>query len=291
VDLNSVFERMKTADLFLVSLSICLLFVLVLPQALRWLIIIKASGSHLKLQLAVGTTMVGWFFNQVLPSSVGGDAFRVWYAYRFGIRLSIATQSVIFDRISALMAVMLILLVSSPWLKLFFSSNQPVLTVLLFALILLLGCVTLLIADNLTPSFLPDLVKAQVADFSRTARKVFLSATGLRVIALSVAIHLAVALAVWLLAQSMQIELDIVHVWLLMPVVLFVSAIPISIAGWGVRESTMVVVFGMVGVPTESAISLSLSFGMAMLVASFPGGVAWWLMHHETPKTEQELDH
>ena len=102
-------------------------------------------------------------------------------------------------------------------------------------------------------------------------------------IALSVVIHLTVATAVWLLARSMQIPLELVHSLLLMPVILFVSAIPISIAGWGVREGTSVLVFGMVGMPAESAISLSLSFGLVMLVTGLPGGVVWWFMHHEIP--------
>ena len=286
VDFNLVLERLKTADMFLVFLSVCLLFVLVFPQALRWKIIIDASEAKLKLSYAVGTTMVGWFFNQVLPSSVGGDAFRVWYAYRFGVRLRTATQSVIFDRISALMAVVLILLISSPWLNLVFSSDQPVFTVLLFAFALLLGCIILLVADRFIPSFTPAAVKGQVVEFSGAARKVFLGGTGIRVIAISCAIHFSVALAVWLLALSMQIQLNIIHIFLLMPVILFVTAIPVSIAGWGIRESSMVVVLGMVGVPAESAISLSLSFGLAMLFASLPGGIVWWLMHHEVPQAE-----
>jgi uncharacterized protein (TIRG00374 family) len=285
-DLNLVLERMKAADLWLVSLSLGLLFALVFPQALRWQKILDASGAHLKYTLAAGTTMVGWFFNQVLPTTVGGDAFRIWYAYRFGIRLRAATQSVIFDRLSALIAVSLILLLSSPWLKSVFSSDQPVFTVLIFSFVILAGCIVLLIADYLIPPFLPNSLKKQAVEFSGAARQVFLGRTGIKVVALSAAMHFAVASVVWLLAQSMQIQLNIVHVLLLMPVILLVTAIPISIAGWGVRESSMVVVFGMVGMPTESAISLSLSFGLVMLLASLPGGVAWWLMHHEVPQTE-----
>lgn len=285
-DLKLVLEQMKTADPWLVSGAVGLLFALVLPQALRWQKILAASGAHLKYTQAMGTTMVGWFFNQVLPTTVGGDAFRIWYAYRFGIRLRTATQSVIFDRLSALMGVSLILLLCSPWLGSVFSSNQPVLTVLIFAFMVLAGCIVLLISDHLIPSFLPNALKKQSVEFSGAARQVFLGRTGIMVVALSAVMHSAVAVVVWLLAQSMQIQLEIVHVLLLMPVILLVTAIPVSIAGWGVRESSMVVVFGMVGMPTESAISLSLGFGLVVLLAGLPGGVAWWLMHHEVPQTD-----
>lgn len=287
-DLNSVFERMKTADPLLLIFATSLLFMLVMPQSLRWLNILWVSRPGFKFHSAVGITLIGWFFNQVLPSSVGGDAFRTWYACRFRVPFSLAAQSVIFDRISALMAVMMILLISSPWLNSLFASTQPVISILTFAFALLLACSGLLVADHAILFLIPDSAKKHVIEFSSNARKVFLSKTGLRIITLSAAIHFFVALAVWLLAQSMGITLNIFHSLLLMPVILFITAVPVSIAGWGIRESAMVVVFGMVGMPSEQAISLSLSFGLIMLVTGLPGGIVWWFMHHEVPNDAQK---
>jgi uncharacterized membrane protein YbhN (UPF0104 family) len=57
---------------------------------------------------------------------------------------------------------------------------------------------------------------------------------------------------------------------------MMVTLIPISIAGWGVRESAMVVAFGLIQVPRSDAIAVSLLFGMTLLVTGLPGGVLWW---------------
>ena len=209
---------------------------------------------------------------------MGGDAFRIWYASRYGVDLSTATQSVIYDRISALMAVTLLLVLSMPWLSLFFSSNEPVISILIFAFILVLGCLFMMTADKTISFLFPASLRGHIEELACTSRKVFLSRTGIKVITLSLLIHFFVACVVWLL--------DLVQTLLLMPVILFITAIPISIAGWGLCESAMVFVFGMIGMPTESAFSPSVNLGLAMMVTGLPGVVVWWFMHHELPQND-----
>ena len=60
-----------------------------------------------------------------------------------------------------------------------------------------------------------------------------------------------------------------------MPPVLLVMTLPISIAGWGVREQAMVAAFALVGVPGEGALALSIMFGLMGLITGLPGGVVW----------------
>ncbi len=287
-DLSVISEHLKTASPFIVILATGLLFILVIPQSFRWQSIIRASGAPFRFRFAIGATLVAWFFNQVLPSSVGGDAFRIWYAKRYGVNLSTAAQSVVYDRISALVAVTVLLLMSIPWLRSFFSSDEPVISILIFVFMLVLGCIFLLTADKMVSFILPTSLRNHIVEFSGTARKVFLSRTGIRVVFLSLGIQFCIACAMWLLAQSMKIQLELVHALLLMPVILFITAIPISIAGWGLRESAMVFVFGMIGMPAESAFSLSVSFGLVMMVTGLPGGIVWWFMHHKFPHNEEK---
>ncbi len=52
--------------------------------------------------------------------------------------------------------------------------------------------------------------------------------------------------------------------------------IPISFAGWGIREGAMVTLFAFAGVNADTALALSLAFGVALLAVSLPG-CAWWL--------------
>jgi uncharacterized membrane protein YbhN (UPF0104 family) len=267
-DLGAITERLRAADLTLLAFAVLLLFLLVLPQSFRWKNILRVLGPGLEWRPAVEITLIGWFFNQAFPSTVGGDAFP---------------YSVIFDRASALIAVMILLLLSAPLLNRVFEVSQPISGLLGFTGLLLAGCLFMLSADRTLSLVLPRFIRGHVNVLCRSARKVFLNPTGLLIITLSLSIHLTLALIVWLLARSMGIQLELVHSVLLMPVILFISTIPVSIAGWGLRESAMVFVFGMVGMAPESAIALSLTFGFAMFLTALPGGLVWWFMHKVIP--------
>ncbi|MBE9556580.1 MAG: flippase-like domain-containing protein, partial [Proteobacteria bacterium] len=61
----------------------------------------------------------------------------------------------------------------------------------------------------------------------------------------------------------------------LVPAVILLSTVPVSIGGWGLREGLMVVALGLAGVPADAALSVSILFGLAMIVAGLPGGVLW----------------
>jgi hypothetical protein len=56
---------------------------------------------------------------------------------------------------------------------------------------------------------------------------------------------------------------------------LLAMAIPISIAGWGVREGTMVIALGQVGVLPADALALSVAFGLINMLAGILGGLLW----------------
>lgn len=59
------------------------------------------------------------------------------------------------------------------------------------------------------------------------------------------------------------------------------QALPISIAGWGVREGSFVAGFGLFGIPSKDALLLSILFGFILLLASAPGSVLWLLQKRQ----------
>ena len=62
-----------------------------------------------------------------------------------------------------------------------------------------------------------------------------------------------------------------------MPLVVLIMTIPISIGGWGVRETAMVALFGLIGVSNEGALVLSVLIGLVGMVSALPGGLIWLL--------------
>jgi hypothetical protein len=61
----------------------------------------------------------------------------------------------------------------------------------------------------------------------------------------------------------------------LVPLVVLVSMLPVSVAGWGVREGAMVVALGAVGVDRATALTTSVLFGLALAATGIPGGLLW----------------
>jgi hypothetical protein len=69
------------------------------------------------------------------------------------------------------------------------------------------------------------------------------------------------------------------------------SMLPVSVAGWGVRELAMVSAFGYVGVPDADALLMSLCFGLLILTISLPGGLLWLVTARSTaPLDEKALE-
>ncbi len=124
---------------------------------------IHASGADLGFPSALGTTVVGWFLSQVLPSSIGGDASRVWYAYRFGVGLGVATYSVILDGLAGLFAEIVLSLFFAPWLGSLFEDREPVFSIIGVATVFLIAWIALMVADISFARFLSQAFQERVS--------------------------------------------------------------------------------------------------------------------------------
>jgi hypothetical protein len=89
------------------------------------------------------------------------------------------------------------------------------------------------------------------------------------------------ATLVLIIARGMGIAVGTLECLVLVPPVLLVSTLPISVAGWGVREGAMVTAFGFAGVAESEAVALGVLFGLVVLVVGLPGGLIWFLTGRE----------
>jgi hypothetical protein len=108
------------------------------------------------------------------------------------------------------------------------------------------------------------------------ARQILLSpSTGPLIIISSLLIHLMTALIAWSLAQAVASRFEFLHAFLLVPPVILVATIPISIAGWGVRESALVLAFSYAGLPESDGLIVSVLLGGVLLLVGIVGGLVW----------------
>ena len=78
-----------------------------------------------------------------------------------------------------------------------------------------------------------------------------------------------------MIADTLGIGLDLLDCLVLIPPVMLITTMPISIAGWGVRETAMVYVLGLVGVSEADSLVISVIIGILFLIVSLLGGLFW----------------
>ena len=94
---------------------------------------------------------------------------------------------------------------------------------------------------------------------------------------LSLLVHVLSVATAWCVAQSVAAPFQFGHALLLLPPVLLIASVPISIAGWGVRESAFVLAFSYAGLSEADGLIVSVLFGMAVFIVGLIGGLAWLL--------------
>ena len=87
--------------------------------------------------------------------------------------------------------------------------------------------------------------------------------------------QLVVFCVVWILVREFDPSVSLVDILTVTPVIFILLIIPISIAGWGLREGLFVAGLGLIGVSHDAALISSILFGLASLAASVIGGLIW----------------
>lgn len=290
-------QRLGSVSLQTVAASIGTLLFVVLAIAVRWQIVLRQFGAAAALGPVVRFTLIGGFFNQVLPSGMGGDAFRIWYARSFGLSTGRALASVFVDRIFGLFAIAAIIVAGVPFV-LWMNIPGPLMTAAAVVVALLLAGIALFlcldaaeqplvrVVQRLVPARACALVLRGVAGAAWAARnsREMLHAwpRGAVVLLISIGCQMLVGFVVFLLLQSMGQAIALGPVLFLFPFVQLLSLVPVSFAGWGLREGAMVVAFRLVGVPADAALSASILFGLCLLVSSLPGAVLWLAYRRRT---------
>ena len=91
----------------------------------------------------------------------------------------------------------------------------------------------------------------------------------------SLFIHLINIVVIYILAVDLGIAISFLASFVLFPIVILFMLVPISIAGWGVREGAMVIFLGLVGISSESALAVSLLYGIILTIVGLAGGILW----------------
>ena len=280
VDLGQVAGLLVTLAPLAGFAAVASLAAIALVSALRWWLVMETIGTPQPLRRVLALMFIGSFFTQMLPTSVGGDAVRVWQLSRHGVAMDRAFIGVMLERISGLLALVLMVVGGVLWLG--EAMDPPILRSLLLASLpgLLAGLLLLSCLDRLPPRLqdLPLLGQGLrlLADMAADTRRLLLT-PGLSAVLLllSAAAQLGSVLAFYFLAQGLGLDLDVTAALAVVPAIILITFLPVSFAGWGVREGASMIMLGAVGLGADQAVALSALFGLASILAGLPGCLLW----------------
>jgi len=276
VDFESAMTRMARMSAPSAIIAVGLLMLHCLVAGWRWRMVMRLFGAPLPLRDSIRLFFEGYFFNNALPSTIGGDGVRIYRAMRLGMPFGASVSGVLLDRVTGLTGLFIIVAAGQPLL---YARVEDTTTRLAFAAVLLagvMGIAAMILARYIPERFIPGRLREPVHKLSAATRTAYLHpAVSLPVLGLAVLVQGIIVLSVHVIAVGLGLDVGLFESLVLVPAVILLSTVPVSIGGWGVREGLMVMALGLAGVPAEGALSVSILFGLAQIAAGLPGGALW----------------
>jgi uncharacterized protein (TIRG00374 family) len=274
------------------AIAVGVMFVALACGGLRWHLLLRAAAVPTTPLRTLHAYAVGIFSNLFLPTSMGGDAARAWMIGRSGRNLAAAAATVVVDRLSAVACLFVlawVAVVAEP-------SEIPGELVVALAVITLVGTLALGLAvvaagpaRARVARFVPSRARGALGEAWRATRASL--APNLRtvqVLALGFVFQGLVVVELWALARAIRMDLALALAAVAVAIVLVVTMIPLSIAGFGLREGGYVLVLGAAGYGATQAALLSVLTFVALALASAPGALALlWPMPGAPPRSSQ----
>jgi len=292
VDFHELASRFNVASMGWIGLAIAATFLQLFLGVLRWREVSAECGAPLALTQAMRYNLIGAFFNQTLPSSIGGDAVRLWLVARAGAGWRAATYSIFVDRAIGLIALAIVIVASLPWSYWLISDPSGRIALLFVDFAALAGGLGFLALGRLRWPWLKRWwATHHIHACSVIANRVIFGRQhGPKVASLSILVHVLTVVIAWCVVRSIAAPVLFGQIFQLVPPVMLITMVPISIAGWGVREATMGLAFSYAGLLANEGVNVSLLFGAVYFVVGVFGGLVWILSAEKAAKGSAPIE-
>ena len=251
--------------------------------SLRWQIIVQNCRAPDTPPFAITNALrfnfIAAFFNQTLPSTIGGDALRVWLLGRAQGDWRTATYSVLIDRMVGVLVLAFMVIACLPWSFALINNVTGRIALLVVGFGCVGACLTFVALGFFQGGLLDRWwLTRQLTGAGSAARTVLLApSSGSPILVYSLLNHFVTVTAAWCVAKSFDAPFEWGQALLLVLPVLLIASVPISIAGWGTRETAMVLAFGYAGLAESDGLTLSVLLGIAAFATGLVGGLFWIL--------------
>jgi uncharacterized membrane protein YbhN (UPF0104 family) len=290
VDLARLAEQARSASPGWLASALVLYLVMILISAWRWDLLLRAQHIGVRFGTLVNSFLVATFFNNFLPSNIGGDVIRIGDTARAARSKTLATTVVLVDRGVGLLGLVFVAALGATLAALADEAIGPLGPGLLWAALaagLSIAVPVLLLPQGVGWLLKPLRAIHQEWVGERIEKLVgalgkFREAPGaiaacfggaLLVQAVLVGFYAAVAYAI-------GVRVPVAHLAILVPVSFIVQMMPLSVNGLGVREWVFGAYFTRLGLPLESALALSFIGAALIMLFSTSGAVVYLSRRH-----------
>ncbi len=252
-------------------------------SSLKWQLLLRADGVRVPLPSLLSSYLIGTFFNLFLPSSIGGDSYRVVEASRHGGAAK-SFASVFADRLTGFLALAIWGLLFSAvgwsslpdkrilWLPVLVFGMMATMVFALVQRTWLVAVLRFLHFDRLNKldAFLHRFLDSLA---SYHANRALLA----KVFSISLFFQIMAMVIIFSISKAMGWQVPFIYFSIFVPLITLGEALPISIFGIGVRDSLYVFFFSQGGATREQALSMALVYVLITTVYSLLGGVLFLL--------------
>ena len=245
----------------------------------RLRLLLLGEGLRIALGRVIQLSFIGFFFNNFMPTAVGGDIVKAYYVYRQTKEAAKSFISVFMDRFIGLFSFICIAVLALPvaWKGIDGSLRK---VVIIFAACGV-GAFLVILNDAVAKIILKLLSKFKLMNIGERISKIYRAVHEyknkkkliLLAIGVSAASQCIYFVTVYLLIRSLGINLPLGTVFIIMPIVSATSMLP-SLGGLGLREGAIVLLFGPI-IGTDNAFSVSILLLATLLGISFIGAIIY----------------
>jgi uncharacterized protein (TIRG00374 family) len=240
-----------------------------------------------------GIYCIGLYFNMILPSLIGGDVIKIYYAGRPSKKYAQSFAAAFLDRDAGMFAMMIIACISALIHPVTIPRVHVSAIIWSVFMAFVLGNIAIFVPR--THRLLTDILHR--LKLSKIAVKVDMISSAFQIMGTHKAVllwslfisfinQLLVIAVTWIMALGLQMKVSFYHFLIIVPVVTLISMIPISISGLGLRESSFEIMLGSVGAPPGSGIALGLVSSLFLFLTSLPGGIVYIFFKNRTDKQQ-----
>lgn len=279
VDLRAVSHLLSGLDPLWAASALLLTALIVIFDATLLVEVLRMFSRRMRLGTAMLYSLVGWFFSNVAPSTIGGDIFRGVQLSRVGLSLGSAIRVILAVRVLSFITLVAVIAAGFPIaLELLDEQRDKLLVGAVLASGI--GAIVALVFLAYVP------VRIAVLDRWPLFNKLMTIADDFRLLVIpsastasawfaALAQHLLRVGVLASLSAGLGLGIPLGPLFAFTTVALLMAMVPISFGGWGVREIAFVYLLGAAGVGAEAALSLSIAFGLLRMLLGLIGGLVW----------------